>query len=148
MRIVKGPSPVTGLFPRGTLCASFGRMDHDYAISDKVIGCAIEVHRVLGPGLLERPYLVAMCVELQHAGFSFQCEPHLNLEYRGVPIGDYIPDLIVENTLIVEIKSVSNLDPVFTAQVLTYLRLTQLRVGLLLNFNRPKLVDGVKRVVL
>ena len=123
-------------------------MKHDYAISDKVIGCAIEVHRVLGPGLLERPYLVAMCVELEHVGLSFNCEPHLKLEYRGVPIGEYVPDLIIENTLIVEVKSVSNLDPVFPAQVLTYLRLTNLRVGLLLNFNRPKLIDGLKRIVL
>lgn len=123
-------------------------LDHDYAVSDKVIGCAIEVHRVLGPGLLERPYLLAMCLELEHAGLSFSCEPDLNLEYRGVPIGEYIPDLVVENTAILEIKSVSNLDPVFTAQILTYLRITKVRVGLLLNFNRPKLSDGIKRVVL
>lgn len=123
-------------------------MTHDHAISEKVIGCAIEVHRVLGPGLLERPYLIAMCVELKHAGLAFTCEPHLNLEYRGVPIGEYIPDLVVENTLIVEIKCVANLDPVFTAQILTYLRITGLHVGLLLNFHRPKLIDGIKRVVL
>lgn len=68
--------------------------------------------------------------------------------YRGEIIGEYIPDLIVENTVVVEVKSVSHLEPVFTAQVVTYLRLTQLRVGLLLNFNAPKLIDGLKRVVL
>ena len=70
------------------------------------------------------------------------------MEYRGEVIGEYIPDLIVENTVVVEVKSVSHLEPVFTAQVVTYLRLTNLRVGLLLNFNAPKLVDGLKRVVL
>ena len=123
-------------------------MDHDYAVSDKVIGSAIEVHRVLGPGLLERPYLLAMCLELDHVGLPFSCEPHLKLEYRGVPIGEYIPDLVVDNRVIVEIKSVSNLDPVFTAQILTYMRITKVRVGLLLNFNRPKLSEGIKRVVL
>ena len=70
------------------------------------------------------------------------------MEYRGEVIGEYIPDLIVENTVVVEVKSVSHLEPVFTAQVVTYLRLTGLRVGLLLNFNAPKLIDGLKRVVL
>ena len=70
------------------------------------------------------------------------------MAYRGELIGEYIPDLIVENTVVVEVKSVSHLEPVFTAQVVTYLRLTNLRVGLLLNFNAPKLVDGLKRVVL
>ena len=70
------------------------------------------------------------------------------MEYRGELIGEYIPDLIVENTVVVEVKSVSHLEPVFTAQVVTYLRLTGLHVGLLLNFNAPKLIDGLKRVVL
>ena len=70
------------------------------------------------------------------------------MEYRGEAIGEYIPDLIVENTVVVEVKAVSRLEPVFTAQVVTYLRLTGLRVGLLLNFNAPKLIDGLKRVVL
>ena len=69
------------------------------------------------------------------------------MEYRGELIGEYIADLIVENSVVVEVKSVSHLDPIFTAQVVTYLRLTNLRVGLLLNFNAPKLIDGLKRVV-
>ena len=67
--------------------------------------------------------------------------------YRGEVIGEYIPDLIVENAVVVEVKSVSHIEPVFTAQVLTYLRITQLRVGLILNFNAAKLIDGLKRVV-
>lgn len=137
-----------GRISAGTTNAPPGRMDHDHSVSDKIIGCAIEVHRTLGPGLLERPYLLAMCVELRHCGLSFECEPHLYLTYRSEPIGAYIPDLIVERTVIVEVKSVANLDPIFTAQLITYLRMTKLRVGLLVNFNRPKLVDGLKRVVL
>ena len=67
--------------------------------------------------------------------------------YRGEVIGEYIPDLIVENAVVVEVKSVSHIEPVFTAQVLTYLRMTRLRVGLILNFNAAKLIDGLKRVV-
>jgi GxxExxY protein len=123
-------------------------MEHDHSVSEKVISCAIEVHRTLGPGLLERPYLLAMCVELKHSGIAFECEPQLHLHYRDVPIGKYIPDLIVDGTVIVEVKSVANLEPIFTAQLITYLRMTRLRVGLLLNFNRPKLIDGLKRIVL
>lgn len=123
-------------------------MDHDHLITDKVIHCAIEVHRALGPGLLERPYLLSLCAELAHAGLAFEREREFPLTYRGVAVGSYIPDLIVEGTSIVEVKSVANLDSVFTAQLITYLRITNLRVGLLLNFNRPKLIDGIKRVVL
>ena len=69
------------------------------------------------------------------------------MEYRGELIGEYIADLIVENAVVVEVKSVSHLEPIFTAQVVTYLRLTNLRIGLLLNFNAAKLIDGLKRVV-
>lgn len=79
---------------------------------------------------------------------QFARERRIPLVYRGLRVGEYIPDLIVENTVVVEIKSVAHLEPVFTAQLLTYLRITGLHVGLLLNFNAPKLVDGLKRVVL
>jgi GxxExxY protein len=123
-------------------------MDHDHLVTDRVIGCAIEVHRALGPGLLERAYLLALCAELAHVGIPFQREQTFPLTYRGLQLADYIPDLIVEGTAIIEVKAVSHLDPIFTAQLVTYLRITQLRVGLLLNFNRPKLMDGIKRVVL
>src|SRR5688572_24822462 len=118
-------------------------MDHDQLISEQVIGCAIEVHKDLGPGLLERPYLVAMCVELAHRGVSFERERLIKLEYRGVQIGDYIPDLIVASTVVVEIKSCAHFEDVFTAQMLTYLRLTHVRVGLIINFNKRLLRDGI-----
>jgi GxxExxY protein len=123
-------------------------MDHDHLVTDRVIGCAIEVHKALGPGLLERAYLLALCAELAHAGIAFERERTFPLTYRGLELGTYIPDLIVEQKAIIEVKAVSHLDPIFTAQLVTYLRITQLRVGLLLNFNRPKLTDGLKRVVL
>ena len=123
-------------------------MDHDHLVTDRVIGCAIEVHRALGPGLLERAYLLALCAELAHTGIAFERERPFPMVYRDVDVGLYIPDLIVEGKAIVEVKSVTHLEPIFTAQLVTYLRITRLRVGLLLNFNRPKLMDGMKRVVL
>ena len=123
-------------------------MDHDHLVTDRVIGCAIEVHRSLGPGLLERAYLLALCAELQHAGLSFERERRFPLVHRGVEVGEYFPDLIVQGTSVIEVKSVAHLDPIFTAQLITYLRITGLRIGLLLNFNRPRLLDGIKRVVL
>ncbi len=117
-------------------------------LSNRIIQCAIEVHRSLGPGLLEAPYHAAMCLELTAAGLAFEREKSHPLLFRGVRIGDYRPDLIVASTVVVEIKSVAQYDPVFSAQMLTYLRVTSLRVGLLLNFNRPVLKDGLKRFVL
>ena len=123
-------------------------MNYDQAVSESVIGAAIEVHRQLGPGLLESPYKKALRLELLYQGMQLEMDRRIPLIYRGETIGEYIADLIVEDTLVVEIKSVSRLEPVFTAQVVTYLRLTNLRVGLILNFNAPKLIDGLKRVVL
>ncbi|HEX9833798.1 MAG TPA: GxxExxY protein [Mycobacterium sp.] len=122
-------------------------MDHDTIVSEQIIGCAIEVHRDLGPGLLEDPYHTGLCVELAHRGVRFVREPVIPLEYRGAQIGHYIPDLIVENTVLVEVKSVLRFEDVFTAQMLTYLRITRLRVGLIINFNKRLLRDGIKRVV-
>jgi GxxExxY protein len=123
-------------------------MDHEQTVTERIIGCAIEVHKDLGPGLLERPYLIAVCVELAHQGVRFEREHTIPLQYRNVKIGDFIPDLIVEEKVVVEIKSCLRDEDVFTAQMLTYLRLTKLRVGLILNFNKRMLRDGIKRVVL
>jgi GxxExxY protein len=122
-------------------------MDHNTIVSEQVICCAIEVHRDLGAGLLEDPYHTALCVELAHRGIGFQRKPAMSLEYRGIRIGHYVPDLIVDNTVVVEIKSVLRFEDVFTAQMLTYLRLTKLRVGLIINFNKRLLREGIKRVV-
>ena len=117
-------------------------------LTNQIIGCATAVHRALGPGLLEAPYQAAMCLELSAAGLTWERERAYPLLYRGAQIGAYRPDLVVARQVIVEIKSVANYDPVFAAQILTYLRITGLKVGLLLNFNRPVLKDGLKRFVL
>ena len=123
-------------------------MDHDQDTTERIIGCAIEVHRSLGPGLLENAYLRSLCVELAHKRIPFERECVLPLVYRGVSVGEYRLDLVVDRKVVVEVKSVLRMEPVFAAQVLTYLRITGLRVGLLLNFNKGVLKDGIKRIVL
>ncbi len=117
-------------------------------LTERIIGCAIEVHRQLGPGLLEGTYEAALCIELQIAGLNFVRQPVFPVIYKGQVIGEYRLDLIVEDTVIIEIKSVERFDPIFEAQVLTYLRVTGRQVGLLMNFNSRLLRDGIKRYVL
>jgi GxxExxY protein len=127
--------------------ASSVDMDHEQVLTERIIGCAIKVHNDLGAGLLEKPYLMGLCVELAHRGICFERERVIELKYHDVRIGEYIPDLIVENKVVVEIKSVLRYEDVFTAQMLTHLRLTKLRVGLILNFNKRLLRDGRRRAV-
>ena len=122
-------------------------MVHDYQISGLVIGCAIEVHKSLGPGLKEKSYAAALREAFNTKNLRYQHERSLPVEFHGVQVGRYRPDLIVENTVVVEVKAVDRLVPVFTSQLISYLRITQLRVGLILNFNCPKMADGIKRVV-
>ena len=117
-------------------------------LTEKIIGCAIEVHRTLGPGLLEQTYESALCVELHLAGLKFQRQLVVPVSYKNHPIGDYRLDLVIENSVIVEIKSVERFDSIFEAQLLTYLKITGLKRGLLLNFNSRLLKDGIKRLVL
>ena len=117
-------------------------------LSERIIACAIEVHRQLGPGLPERDYQAAFAIEFRYQGLSFSREPSLPVFYRGVRIGQYRPDFIVDRLIVMEIKAVDRYNPVFATQVLTYLRLTKLEIGLLFNFNRPTLRDGVKRFIL
>lgn len=117
-------------------------------LTKRVIGCAIAVHRFLGPGLLESVYQTALAIELGCSEIAFERERRVEIVYRGIKIGDFRPDFIVANQVVVEIKSASAHDRVFDAQILTYLRLTGLQTGLLLNFGRPVLKDGIKRFVL
>ena len=117
-------------------------------LTEKIIGCAIEVHRTLGPGLLEQTYEAALCVELQLAGLKFQRQLAVPVTYKNEPVGDYRLDMVVENSVVLEIKSVDRFDPVFEVQLLTYLKITGLKRGLLLNFNSRLLKDGIKRLVL
>ncbi len=117
-------------------------------LTEKIIGCAIEVHRHLGPGLLEATYEAALCVELERAGLQYQRQIVFPLTYKGKSVGEYRLDLLVEEAVVVEIKSVERFDPVFEAQILTYLRVTAKRIGLLINFNSRLLRDGIKRFIL
>jgi len=117
-------------------------------LTEKIIGCAIEVHRVLGPGLLEASYEAALAIELEAAKLHFQQQLILPVFYKGRSIGEHRLDFIVEDAVILELKSVERHDPIFEAQVLTYLRLSGKHRALLINFNSRLLKDGVKRFVL
>ena len=117
-------------------------------LTERIIGCAIEVHRQLGPGLLEGIYESALCAEFQDAGLKYQRQLAVPVQYKGKTIGECRLDLLVEDAVVLEIKSVERFDPVFEAQILTYLRITGKRVGLLLNFNTRLLKDGIKRYIL
>jgi GxxExxY protein len=116
-------------------------------ITDKILGCAVAVHKAIGPGLAEQSYQAAMAIEMTERGLSFDREPSIAVTYKGATIGHHRPDFIVENAVVLELKVVRNFEPVFTTQVLTYLRLTGLRVGLLINFNVEAMGFGIKRIV-
>jgi len=118
-------------------------------LTKKVIGAAIEVHRFLGPGLLENVYEECLDKEFRDAGIKFQRQLELPIKYKGSVLDcGYRLDFLVEDSLVVEIKSVALLQPIHEAQMLTYLRLGNWNLGLLINFNMPVLKDGVRRVVL
>jgi len=119
-------------------------------LTEKIIGAAIEVHRALGPGLLESAYEECLCHEFHLRGICFERQRPLPVEYKGVKLDcGYRLDLIVENKVILEIKCVEHVLPVHEAQLLTYLKMTGMRVGLILNFNISTLVrGGVVRKVL
>jgi GxxExxY protein len=117
-------------------------------LSRSVIGCAIEVHRNLGPGLLESTYRQCLACELSHAGILFQMEVPLPVRYKDILLDcGYRIDLPVRDELIVEIKSVEAFLPIHQAQILTYMRLANVPIGLLINFNVTRLQTGIKRFV-
>jgi GxxExxY protein len=116
-------------------------------VTHEVIGGAIEVHRQLGPGFLERIYKDALCIELLARGISFERERAVVVRYRDVPIPGQRIDLIVGGQVIVELKAAVRVDPISEARLISYLRTTGLRLGLLMNFNAHTLKDGLKRIV-
>ena len=119
------------------------------ALSEQVIGCAIEVHRHLGPGLLEAVYEICLCHELVEQGLKVQRQVPLPVKYKRVELEmGYRLDVVVENAMILEIKAASAINAVHEAQLLTYMRLSGHRRGLILNFHAPVLKDGIKRMVL
>jgi GxxExxY protein len=118
-------------------------------LSEAIIGAAIEVHRALGPGLLESAYQACLCHELALRGIRCRVQAELPLEYKDLRIERaYRIDLIVEEKIIIEVKAVEEVTPRHEAQLLTYLRLTGMRVGLILNFNHTVLHNGIVRKVL
>ena len=119
-------------------------IDH---LTERIIKCVIEVHRQLGPGLLESTYEEACCIELEDEGLKYQRQLIIPEVYKGRTIGEYRLDLMVEDLVVVEIKSVERFDPIFKAQVLTYLKITGKRIGLLVNFNSRLLKDGIRRFI-
>jgi GxxExxY protein len=119
----------------------------DDALARDVIGAAIEVHRIQGPGLLESVYEEAMSVELALAGIPFERQVGVKLRYKKRGIGSAKLDLVVGRRLVVELKTVEDIAPVHIAQLLSYLKFTGLNLGLLVNFNVPALRHGIKRVV-
>lgn len=116
-------------------------------IVQRTIGCGIEVHRHLGPGFLERIYAEALAYELEARGLSFERERSIVVNYKDKRIAGQRVDLIVAGSVIVEVKAVAKLDPVFESKMISYLRTTGLRIGLLMNFNAMLLKDGLKRIV-
>ena len=116
-------------------------------LSSLIIGCALKVHKALGPGLLESAYEACLLYELTKLGLKVECQKGLPLVYEEVNLEcGYRLDLLVENKVIVELKAIESLNSLHTAQVLTYLKLSNCKLGLLINFNVPLLKDGIKRL--
>ena len=114
-------------------------------LTEQIISAAVEVHRLLGPGLLESIYEEALCHELSLRGIAFEQQKPMDILYKGKVIKGQRLDLVVNGQVVVEIKAVSRLEDIFKAQVLSYLKSTGLKRALLINFGQQKLVDGVKR---
>ena len=117
-------------------------------LSTEVIGAALEVHSVLGPGLLETTYELSLQHELQLRGYEVQRQIPLPIEYKGLVVPEaYRIDLLLENQLVIELKAVETLQPIHSAQLLTYLKMSGKHLGLLINFHSVRLTDGIKRLV-
>ena len=123
-------------------------MDKTDSLTYKIIGCAMEVYKQLGPGLLESVYEQALIQELKLNDIPVESQVEIKVNYKGINITDNLRlDLLVDDSVIVELKSVEELKPIHHKQLLTYLRLMNKKVGLLINFNTDNLMDGIKRIV-
>ena len=115
-------------------------------LSYKVIGCAYDVHKILGPGLLESTYEKCLCFELEKLNIRYERQKELPINYKGMTLDNgYRIDILVEDKIVIELKSVDVLQPIHSAQLLTYLKLSQKPLGLLINFNVTNLQDGIRR---
>jgi GxxExxY protein len=120
---------------------------HIEQLTETIIGCAIEVHKTLGAGLLESVYRECMSIEMAHAQLRFEYERNVKLWYKGVPINSRLRlDLIVEGIVVVELKAIEGVHPIHLSQVITYLKLTDCPAGLLLNFNVTSMRNGIRRL--
>lgn len=128
----------------GTLQKEFPLRD----VTEKIIACALEVHSTLGPGLLESVYEEALAHEFTLRGVKYEKQKEINLKFKGKEIGKHRADFLVENAVVLELKAVESMHKIFEAQMLTYLKATKKRVGLLINFNVERLKDGIKRLIL
>ncbi len=118
-------------------------------LSQKVIGAGIAVHQALGPGLLENIYEECLAIELKDQGIAFERQKTIQVVYKGQALDlSYKADFVIENQMIVELKAVENILPIHEAQLLTYLKLSGIQLGLLMNFNTVLLKDGIKRMAL
>jgi GxxExxY protein len=117
------------------------------AVMTRVIGACIEVHRHLGPGFLESTYHRALCIELSEREMAFEKGKRVTISYKGNAISEQFIDLVVEACVVVEIKAVSQLEEIHGSQLVSYLKATGLRAGLLVNFNKPVLRAGLRRIV-
>jgi GxxExxY protein len=117
-------------------------------LAHEVVGAALEVHRILGPGYLESVYEEALCVELELRGIPYVRQKQISVMYKGRVVGEGRLDVLVKDTLIVELKTVEAFAPIHTAQVIAYLKATKKTLALLLNFNVPIMKDGIKRIIL
>ena len=124
-------------------------LSHESGLGERIIGLAITVHRHLGPGLLESAYEECLCLELREAGIAHHRQVPLPVVYKGIRLDcGYRMDIVAENELVIEVKSVEQLLPIHDAQMLTYLRLSGIHAGLLMNFNNVVLKNGLRRFVL
>ena len=124
------------------------RLEYLNKLSESIIGAAIEVHKYLGPGLLESVYEVCLLEELEQRGLTVQQQVRLPLYYKGsLTNKTFVIDLLIENEVILELKAVNRMSTVFEHQLMTYLKLTQKNLGLLINFNVPRLINGISRRV-
>ena len=122
------------------------RLEQLNRLSETIIGAAIEVHKYLGPGLLESVYEMCLVEELEQRGLMVQQQVRLPLYYKGqITKKFFVIDLMVENEVILELKAVDRILPIYEHQLMTYLKLTQKNLGLLINFNVPRLIDGIRR---
>ena len=118
-------------------------------IAKRIVDAAFKVHKALGPGLLEKVYEACFCHELTKAGISFEKQVDIPFRYDGIKFNEGLrPDVLVENLVICELKAVEEMNPVYMAQVLSYLKLAEKRLGFLINFNVPTIKSGIKRIIL